>query len=139
MQHYCYLLSRLYVMNMVFFQMFLKRWVGGNLKVGKKAARITRLVIVCAQHLGRHRLSKTPTARHTAETTLCKKRTVDYRDKPRLVNIFTVPYPLESSIADIEVCSHDSFDFAAKVTIIYNIKALKLINPYNHCHYRLHI
>jgi hypothetical protein len=77
--------------------------------------------IVFAQHLVRHRLAETPTARNATETTLREKCAVDNGDKFRLVNIFTVPYPLESSIADIDICSHDILDFGAKVERILEL------------------
>ena len=97
--------------------MFLKRRVGGDFKVREKVARIARLVVVGTQHFGCHRLPETTAARDATETALCEKRAVYNGNQPRLVNVFTVPYSLESSIADIDVCSHDVFDFGAKVEI----------------------
>jgi hypothetical protein len=61
----------------VFVQVFLKRRVGGNFKVGEKVARVARLVVIGTQHLGSHRLAKASATTDTAEATLCKKRAVD--------------------------------------------------------------
>ena len=88
-------------------QVLFKRGVGGYLKVGKQAARVARLVVIGAQHLGRHRLAETTAARHAAKSSLREKCAVDNGNQARLVNIFAVPYALESSIADVDICAHD--------------------------------
>jgi hypothetical protein len=102
----------------IFIQVLLKSRVGGYFKVGKQMARVARLVVIGIEHLGRHRLAKTTASGYAAETSFCEKRTVDYGNKPRLVNIFTVSSTLKSGIAYIDICSHVCLDFDAKVGII---------------------
>ncbi len=80
-------------------------------------ARVARLVVIGIEHLGRHRLAETSATRHTTETAFGEKGIIDNGDKPRLVNIFAVPYSLEPSIADIDICAHNRLDFAAKVAL----------------------
>jgi len=91
----------------VLVEVLLERRVGGYFKVGEKMSRVARMVIIGAQHLGRHRFAKTAAARHATETALGEKRPVDDGDKPRLVNIFTFSYPLKSSITNVYIYAHD--------------------------------
>lgn len=102
----CGEISEVEIDDRVFVQVLLKRRVGGNRKVGKKMARITRAIVIGAQHLGGHRLAETTATRHATETPLREKRIINDVDKPRLVNILTVPHTLEPSIADIDICAH---------------------------------
>ena len=83
-------LRQVEVDDRVLIEVFLKRWVFGNLQVGEKLSRLTRLVVVGAKHLRRHRLSEAAAAAHAGEAGLREERVVDHGNEARLIDIFTI-------------------------------------------------
>ena len=99
-------LRQVEVDDRVLIEVFLKRWVFGNLQVGEKFARLTRFVIIGAKHLRRHRLSEAAAAAHTGEGLLRKERVIDNGDKTRLIDIFTIAGSAEALVPGVDVDSH---------------------------------
>ena len=75
-----------------------------NQNVYKKGC--TRLVVIGAQHLCRHRLSEPSAAGDAAITLFGVKRSIDNWYETRLVNIIVSDYVAEFPVASIDVYTH---------------------------------
>ena len=69
-------------------QISVKRLFALYLQTREQAARVARIIVVGAEHPGRHRLAEAAAACHAAEPLVGEKRPVYYGNQPRLIYIF---------------------------------------------------
>ena len=87
----------------IFIQVFLELRVAGNLQVCKELARVARLIVVGAQHLGCHRFAETTATRDATETTFRKQRRVNNAYQPRLIDVLAIAGSHKSYVSCINI------------------------------------
>lgn len=92
-----------HINNGVFVKVLLERQIFGYLKILEQIPRITRLVVVCRQHLSGHRLTEPPATGNSCETPFRKQRFVDDGYQARFVNILAVKCGLKATIPFVNV------------------------------------
>ena len=122
---FCSEVSHIEADDIILVQIRSERLVPFRFQSAKQFARVARFVIVCAQHLCRHRLAEPPAAGDATVSALRIEHGVDAWYQRGLVNILVSHDVTEVTVSFINVYTHGSASVAGEVSLLFRCKVIK--------------